>query len=64
MNGGIVIFESRFKALIPDAVEFAETFADEAIERRVRSFLRATLDKHVDELDLQYLSARRSTYEA
>src|SRR5882762_10035200 len=31
MNGGIVISESRFEALIPDAVEFAETFADEAI---------------------------------
>ena len=47
VNGEVVVLESLFKRFVPDPVEFAETFSDETIERRIRPLLGATFDNHV-----------------
>ena len=52
MDGLVVLAECLLKAVKPDAVQPAEAFANEAVERRVRTLLRATLDNHVTELNL------------
>ena len=52
MDGSIVVIEGLFAGVGPYAVELAESFADEAVEVRIRTFLRTTFDDHVDELNL------------
>jgi len=54
MNCVVIRLKSSLEALIPNAVELAETFTDETIERRVRTLLGTTLDNHVDQFDLDY----------
>ena len=46
--GGVRLFE----VFTPDTIELAESFANQAVERRIRAFLRATLDDHLAELNL------------
>lgn len=53
MNGGVVVCEGLFEAFVPNAVQLAESFADEAIEAGVRALLRATLNNHIAELNLR-----------
>ena len=52
VDSQVVVCESTLKAFVPNAVQLAETLANEAVERRVRSLLRATLDDHFAQLDL------------
>jgi hypothetical protein len=47
-----VILECGFKAFRPDAIELAESFADETVVSRVGTFLGATFNDHVDEFNL------------
>lgn len=53
MDGFVVLLERLLVALCPDAVEFAETFTDQAEERVVGTLLRTTLDDHVTHFNLQ-----------
>ena len=49
----LVVFAERlFKSVSPHAVDLGESLSDEAIELAVRTFLGATLDDHLHELDL------------
>lgn len=58
----VVIFLERLLELLgPDSVEFAEPFTNEAVELRVRSFLRTTLDDHVAHFDLGISISRRGS---
>lgn len=52
MNRGVVIPKRSLQAIGPNAVELAEPFTDMSIERRIRPFLRTTLDNHVDQFNL------------
>lgn len=52
MDGLVVVGKSEFECLAPGSVELAEALADETVKGRVRSFLGAALDDHVDELNL------------
>lgn len=45
---GVVVVECLLEGIRPYAIEFAEPLADQAVESRVRTLLRATLDDHVD----------------
>jgi hypothetical protein len=54
---GVVVFCKGFlEAVGPNAIQLAEALADEAVEIRVGSFLRATLNNHVAQLDLDSVS--------
>jgi hypothetical protein len=53
VNGLVVVGKSELEGFAPDPVDLAEALADKAVERGVGSFLRATLDDHVGELDLK-----------
>lgn len=53
MDGSIVVIEGLFAGVGPYAVELAESFADEAVEVRIRTFLRTTFDDHVHQFDLE-----------
>lgn len=55
MNRGVVIPKRSLQAIGPNAVELAKPFTDVSIERRIRPFLRTTLDNHVDQFNLQRL---------
>ena len=46
MDNRIVFVKCLFKGVRPEPVEFAEPFANKSIKRRVRPFLRTTLDDH------------------
>lgn len=47
VNGLVVGGKRLFEILAPNSVEFAESFANEAVEVRVRAFLGTTLNDHV-----------------
>ena len=50
---GIIVFGERLLEVVtPNSADFAEPFADEAVELRVRALLRATFDYHVAKFDL------------
>jgi hypothetical protein len=68
MDSCVVCCKCLFETFCPHAIEFAETFADEAVECRVRPLLRTTLDDHVDHFDLSessefYQGTRKKGYE-
>lgn len=52
MDGVIVVGKSFFEVLGPHTIELAESLANQPVELRIRSLLRATLHNHVAELDL------------
>ena len=51
MDRVVVLAETLFKAVAPDARELAKALANEAEEFVVRAGLRAALDNHLAELD-------------
>lgn len=46
MDGFVVCCEGLLKEIRPETVQFGETFADEAVELGVGSFLRTAFDHH------------------
>jgi len=52
MDCGIIVPKGNFEAVRPDTVELAKTFANEAVECRVRAFLGTTFNDHVHHFDL------------
>jgi hypothetical protein len=52
MDCCVVIHEGLLESICPDTVEFAEALANKTIEGGVRTFLGATFNYHVDELNL------------
>ena len=52
MDSRIVLVEGFFEGVCPDSVEFTETLANKPRECRIGAFLGATLNDHVDELNL------------
>jgi hypothetical protein len=62
MNCVLIRFESSLKGLGPNAVELAKTFTDQAMEGRERTFVGTTLDKHVDQFNLQCSVSKRQSH--
>jgi predicted aconitase len=58
VNSAVVVGKSIFKRFCPNTVEFAESLANETVKVRIRSFLRTTLDDHVDHFNLEKEKSR------
>jgi len=57
MYGVVVFLESFLKVVGPDSVELAKPLANQTVEVGIGSFLRATLDDHIAQLNLREPSA-------
>lgn len=56
MDRVVILLERLLELFRPDSVELTESFSDQAVELRVRPFLRTTLDDHITHLNLAILA--------